>query len=166
MWTISIIFIIRFFYDVKRNVWSHGPRMKQGRYGGACGVIQDANGKEHVVVTGGWYGPGPLKSTEILDVARNSWKSGMIWVTWKCQQFYWTFKPPGPSLPTGISGGRLVPDQTGKGVILAGGGLYTSKTSLYELKCPNCSWKKLTQTFSRPRFYSVIMSVPRDFQCA
>ncbi len=89
-----------YFFNTESQVWTEGPPMNVGRAGHACGRIRADEQSEtfDVIVVGGTAGK-YMTSTEIYDVATNSWRFG-------------------PELPFGISFAQLVEYPENGGVVL------------------------------------------------
>ena len=66
-----------FYYDDIEGEWINGPSLIKGRYEHAAGIVTDEVTNENfVAVTGGYYWPDSLDSTEILQ--DGEWVQGKI----------------------------------------------------------------------------------------
>ena len=59
--------------DIRTSEMTYKSELKHGRFRHACAQITGSNPK--IIVSGGYDGNG-LKSTEIYDIANDSWENG------------------------------------------------------------------------------------------
>ena len=60
--------------DVRTSDMTYKSELNHGRYWHACAQITGSNPK--IIVSGGYYNGNSLKSTEIYDIANDSWENG------------------------------------------------------------------------------------------
>jgi hypothetical protein len=65
-----------FIYECDKKQWRKCPDMLSQRSNASCGVIKKADGREEVVVAGGWRGT-ELDTVEIYNVEDSKWRSGI-----------------------------------------------------------------------------------------
>ena len=66
-----------YFYDSSNDEWVTRDDMPTGRQSHFCGRVFTKEGKEEVVVAGGWDGESRLDAVEIFSVESGTWRTGM-----------------------------------------------------------------------------------------
>ena len=66
--------------NINESTWSSGPSLTTGRAFHTCNVVTDCQGKQHVVVVGGYAGSTSdyTNSVEIYDIESEVWSEGIL----------------------------------------------------------------------------------------
>ncbi len=137
-----------YFYNPNTNEWSTGTDMLIPRVALSCGIIKDSNGRDTVIVAGGYYGNyGSMARTEIYNLDLDKWE-------------------PGLSLPKEIHWGHIMPHPQG-GIVLVVGtsyfGTYNLPNEIYYLNSSSSKWSILTQKLQIARYAHAVINVPSAF---
>ena len=66
-----------YIYDSSNDEWVARDDMPTARQSHFCGRVVTKEGKEEVVVAGGWSGKSRLDTVEIFSVESGTWRTGM-----------------------------------------------------------------------------------------
>jgi hypothetical protein len=137
-----------YFYNPNTNEWSTGTDMLIPRVALSCGIIKDSNGRDTVIVAGGYDGyRGSMSSAEIYNLDLDKWELG-------------------PSLPREIHWGHIMPHPQ-VGIVLVTGttysGYYDLPNEIYYLNSSSSEWSILTQKLQIPRYAHAVINVPSAF---